>query len=74
MAALVLAVLVGVFAYQAGVANGLAQSGKVTTMVVYPGFFFAPFLLFFLFAFALRGAWHHRRRCEWHKQAHETMS
>ena len=84
VAALVLAVVVGCIAYNAGVAQGLAQTGKV--VVPYPGwhplgfgFFFVPFFFFAFFFLIARGAWH-RGHCryrdldEWHKQAHERMS
>ena len=76
VAALVLAVVVGGIAYNAGVAQGVAQSGKMVAPYPYPfagwhpwfpGFFFAPFL-FVIFGVMIvrglfwRGGWH-RGRC-----------
>jgi hypothetical protein len=74
VAALVLAVVVGGIADNAGVAHGIAQSGKVIAPYPYPGwhpwfpgFFFAPFFFVF-FGFLIvrglfwRGGWH-RGRC-----------
>lgn len=74
VAALVLAAVVGVMAYNAGVMHGIAQSGKFVAPPYYPGwhpwpgFFFAPFF-FVLFAFVFvrmlfwRG--HRHGRCEY---------
>jgi hypothetical protein len=68
VAALVLAVGVGVMAYNAGVAHGVAQSGKIVvpppgSYPVYPyagwhpwgfGFFLAPLFFLFFFFFVVR--------------------
>jgi hypothetical protein len=76
--AVLLAVIVGVFAYNAGVASAVQQSGKVVTAPYPyppypyywhgPGFFFFPFFGIFLFFLVLRGlfwrgGWHHRGGC-----------
>ena len=66
VAALVLAAAVGVMAYNAGVANGIAQSGKIVSVPggPYPyygwhpwgfGFFFGPLFFFLFFFVILRG-------------------
>jgi hypothetical protein len=78
VAALVLAALVGLFAYNAGIAAGIAQSGKLTAApgpAPYPypyygwhpwgfPFFFAPIVFFFVIAFVLRGVFW---RAAWHR-------
>ena len=71
VAALMLAALVGVVAYNAGIAHGIAQSGKIAVApgpgpypYPYPyygwhpwgfGFFFAPLFFFIFIAFVIRG-------------------
>ena len=75
--ALLLAAVVGGFAYNAGVAHGIQQSGKMLPVPYpYPYFpFFSPFffLLFGFFALRLlfwRGHHHwHRHDCERMKDA-----
>lgn len=82
VAALVLAAIVGVMAYNAGVAHGIAQSGKIVMppggpYPYYgwhpwgPGFFFAPFLFIIFGVVMLRalfgaGRWRHARHCGYH--------
>lgn len=85
--ALLLAAIVGVMAYNAGVMQGVEQSGKIVEGHWYGhrhgGFFFIPFLaiaFWFLIVRGLfwRGGWH-RGACrdggldEWHRRAHERM-
>ena len=68
IAAVVLAAMVGVMAYNAGVAHGIQQSGKIVMpppgAYPYPmygwhpwgfGFFFAPLFFLFFFFFIVRG-------------------
>ncbi len=86
---LLLAGLVGVLAYNAGVSNGLAQNGKVVAApypyYYYPhhfwggGFFFFP-LFFFGFLLVARGlfwrrGWHHHHyRCRYEEPRSENDS
>ena len=88
LAALALAVLIAFASYQAGVAQGIAQSGKMVIAPApypyygwhpfFPGFVFVPFVIVALVAVVSRAA--HRGHCrdqrleEWHRQAHERMS
>ena len=75
VAALVLAAIVGYFAYSAGVAQGIAESGRIAAPAAGPGpwhyhpwgwgfpFFFAPFF-FLVFVFMLmRAMFGWRRGC-----------
>jgi|SRR5690349_13097676 len=80
IAAIVLAVVVGTLAFNAGVASGIEQSGKIVAAAPnapyapYPysgwprpwgfGFFFAPLFFFFLFAMIVRGLFW---RGGWHR-------
>jgi hypothetical protein len=83
IAALLFAAAVGAVAYNAGVHQGIAQSGKMAAAPYpymhpypYPFFGFGP-LLFLAFALVLlRGAcWRGRgaRFEEWHRRMHERM-
>ena len=81
VAAVVLAVVVGGIAYNAGVAHGIQQSGKIVMPApgAYPypypypymwhpwgfGFFFFPLFFFFVFAMIARGVFW-RSHHRWH--------
>ena len=79
LAAIVLAAVVGVMAYNAGIAHGIQQSGKIVVPpgpVPYPypymwhpwgfgGFFFAPLFFIFIWILIFRGLFWHRRG--WHR-------
>jgi len=83
VAALLLAAIVGVFAYNYGVTQGVEQSGKIVTAappagaVPYPyygwhrpwgfGFFFIPLFFFAFWIFVVRGLFWGRR---WHHGAY----
>jgi hypothetical protein len=78
VAAIILAAAVGVVAYNAGVAQGVEQAGKVITLpsgaVQMPmyywhrphGFFFIPLIVLAFFLLAVRGCgrrWHQHHGC-----------
>lgn len=80
--AVVLAAIVGVMAYNAGLAHGIAQSGKIAVPPAGPypypyygwhpwggGFFFGPILFFLFFFLLIRGLFWgawHRGGCRGH--------
>jgi hypothetical protein len=71
VAAVVLAALVGVMAYNAGVAHGMQATGKMMVVPWHPwgfGFFFGPlFFIFFFFLIARGLFW--RGRCGYARRA-----
>ena len=77
LAAIVLAAGVGLMAYNAGVAHGIAQSGKIVAPPAgyvwhpwgfgFPYFFFFPFFFFLFFVFAARAFF---RRGRYHRHGY----
>ena len=84
-AALLLAAVVGVIAYNAGIAAGVEDGGKVVAGHWHPhwggGFFLFPLFFIAFWILVIRGlfwrrGWHAcggERLDEWHRRAHERM-